>query len=254
VQKFNSVWYWVAIWDPEQDWHWSNMLDPDPVRKNAGNQCYGSGSSILSVSGSRVLMTKNLTKYSWTKIYLSFVIKIAINLSLGLLKRRRSYRRSLRPSKKNTQHSKKWNLLSFLSIFKGNFCPSGSRSGSRDPTEPGSNPDPDPQDCWKLWTRDKPGLHEPLSHKEGDKVPCRVALRILLDGGVAGGHVVEPGHAQLAQEPLPVLRTRRPHIVHGHHLPIAPWNLWISIADPRYLSRIPDPNLSNPDFHPKNGY
>ncbi len=124
-----------------------------------------------------------------------------------------------------------------FSIFMVHFRPPDpdceSGSGSMGPTELGSG-STTLLEIVNLGLRgNKPGLHEPLPHEEGHKVPCRVALCILLDGGVAGGHVVEPGNAQLAQEPLPVLRTRRPHIVHGHHLLIAPWNLLISVTDPK---------------------
>jgi hypothetical protein len=76
-----------------------------------------------------------------------FLSKIAIYLSLGLLKRRASYMRSLQPSKENTQHFKKLNLSTFF-YFVGHFCPPKSRSvsGSRGPIESGSNlDDPDPQ-------------------------------------------------------------------------------------------------------------
>ncbi len=74
------------------------------------NQCCGSGwgSSISkesgSGSGSRVWMTNNF----WSKI--------AIYLSLGLLKGRPSYRKSLQPSKDNIQHFKKCILLTFFLI------------------------------------------------------------------------------------------------------------------------------------------
>ncbi len=54
-----------------------------------------------------------------------FWSKIAIYLSLGLHKRRPSYRRSLQPSKDNIQiqHFKKWEFLIFL-YFCGSFLPS----------------------------------------------------------------------------------------------------------------------------------
>jgi hypothetical protein len=42
--------------------------------------------------------------------------------------------------KKNIQHLKKLNLLTFFYLL-GHFCPPGS----------GSNPDPDPQHCWPQW-------------------------------------------------------------------------------------------------------
>jgi hypothetical protein len=52
------------------------------------------------------------------------LIKSAINLSLGLHKRRPSYRRSLQPLKR--EHP---------ALFVGIFCPPGSGSGSTDPME-----------------------------------------------------------------------------------------------------------------------
>ncbi len=55
----------------------------------------------------------------WPKVEKKFfIIKIAIDLSLGLLEGRHSYRRSLQPSKENIQHVKKWNLLTlFLLLY-----------------------------------------------------------------------------------------------------------------------------------------
>ncbi len=52
--------------------------------------------------------------------------KIAIYLSLGLLKGRPRYRRSLEPSKDHIQHFKTWNLLTFF-YFCGSFLPSWIR-------------------------------------------------------------------------------------------------------------------------------
>ncbi len=46
-----------------------------------------------------------------------FWSKIPIYLSLGLLKGRPSYRRSLQSSKENIQHFKKWNLLTFYTFL-----------------------------------------------------------------------------------------------------------------------------------------
>ncbi len=83
-------------------------------------------------------------QYSWENIFSWLKIEIYRYLSLGLLKGRPSYRRSLLPLKENTQHFKKWNLLTFL--FCGHVCPPGS--GSRDPIESGSKPDLDPQHCY----------------------------------------------------------------------------------------------------------
>jgi hypothetical protein len=72
------------------------------------SQCFGSVFiDSRSGSGSRVLMTKNLTKFTAENFFYIFFAffgsKIAIYLSLGLQTGRPSYRRSLLPSK-NIQH------------------------------------------------------------------------------------------------------------------------------------------------------
>jgi hypothetical protein len=98
----------------------------------------GSGFSISSEtgSGSKVLMTKN-----WKKIQLNFFFidlfwsKIYIYLSLGVLKGRPSYRRSLQASKEN----QKMKFMNFFSYFCGSFCPSGLLIRIRGPP---LNPDP----------------------------------------------------------------------------------------------------------------
>jgi len=77
-------------------------------------------------------------KYSWIFLYIFFGSKIAIYLSLGDLKWRPSYRRSLQPSKKEHPALQKSEIDWLSSIFVGHFCPPGS----------GSNLDPDPQHCW----------------------------------------------------------------------------------------------------------
>ncbi len=78
--------------------------------------------------------------------------KIAIYLSLGLDKGRPRYRRSLQPSKQKIQHLKKINFFLFWwAIFALLDPDRESGYGSRDPIESGSNPDPDPQHCWKSW-------------------------------------------------------------------------------------------------------
>jgi hypothetical protein len=46
----------------------------------------------------------------------------------------------------------KLKFINFFSIFVGHFCPLESGSGSRDPIESGSNPDPDPQYWWHQLT------------------------------------------------------------------------------------------------------
>ncbi len=84
--------------------------------------------SCESEYGSRVLMAKNSKQNTvQLKIFSSFMIKIAIYLSLGLLKERPGYRKSLQLSKENIQHFKKLNLLTFF-YFCRSFCRSGSGS------------------------------------------------------------------------------------------------------------------------------
>jgi hypothetical protein len=78
-------------------------------------------------------------------LYIFFLSKIAIYLSLGLQKACPSYRRS-HPTLQNM------NFYKFFSTFVGHFSPpnpdpepdSESGSGSTDPIESGSNPDPQP--------------------------------------------------------------------------------------------------------------
>jgi len=63
--------------------------------------------------------------YRWKKMIFFFISKIAMFLSLGLLKERSSYRKSIQPSKENIQHFKRWNLTFFY--FCGAFLPSWIR-------------------------------------------------------------------------------------------------------------------------------
>ncbi len=72
----------------------------------------GSGSSISSEStrsGSRVLMSENWKKYSWQNLYLLW------SKSLGPLKVRPSYRKSLQSSKRTSSTSK--NEIYYLFLF-----------------------------------------------------------------------------------------------------------------------------------------
>jgi hypothetical protein len=71
--------------------------------------------------------------YSWEKFFLS---KNNNYLSLGLHKERPSYRRILQPSEENIQHFKTRNFLIFVTV--SHFYPPGSRSGSTDLIESGS--------------------------------------------------------------------------------------------------------------------
>ncbi len=69
--------------------------------------------------------------YSRNFFFYSFVLRIAICLSLSLHKVSWSCRRSLNPLKEKIEHFKTWNFLIFFSIFVGLVFPpgSGSRSG-----------------------------------------------------------------------------------------------------------------------------
>jgi hypothetical protein len=74
------------------------------------------------------------------------MIKIAIYLSLGLFKGRPSYRRSLQLPKENIQHLKKIKFINFFLFLWVIFAildpDPDCGSGSRDPIESGSRPDP----------------------------------------------------------------------------------------------------------------
>ncbi len=94
--------------------------------------CFGSG-LIDSSSGSGILAwipiriqgfddQKLKKKFTAGKNLIFFLLKIAI-----FFKGRPNYRRSLQPSKENSQHFKTWNFLTVL----GHFCPPGSGSGFR---------------------------------------------------------------------------------------------------------------------------
>ncbi len=104
-----------------------SVADPHWFQCGSG---YGSGSSIFgqcgsrygSESRSRVLMTKNWTKF--TAEFYFIKSKIAIDLSLDLHKGRLSSSRSLHPSKENIWHFKTWIFFTFV----GNFDPPGSES------------------------------------------------------------------------------------------------------------------------------
>jgi hypothetical protein len=101
--------------------------------------------SSKSVSGSRVLMTKNWKlKYSWNFLYIFSWSKIAVYL--GHHKERPSYRRSLQPSKENTSTSKMKFINFFLRLWL--ILPSWIRIQIADPdtdTDPGTPMNPDPQ-------------------------------------------------------------------------------------------------------------
>jgi hypothetical protein len=76
--------------------------------------------------------------------------KLQFTYLLSHYKGRPSFRRSLQPSKENIQHFKKMKFINFFLLWvifalldPDSDCESGY--GSKDPTESGSNPDPDPQ-------------------------------------------------------------------------------------------------------------
>jgi hypothetical protein len=86
-----------------------HRLVRNSVSRGRGGSSVGSISSesgYESESGCRVLMTKNREKkINYFEIF--FGSKIAIYLSLSLLKGRPSYRRSLQPSEAKVQHFKR---------------------------------------------------------------------------------------------------------------------------------------------------
>jgi hypothetical protein len=90
----------------------------------------GSGSSIASESGfeygSRVLVIKN-----WKKIELNIFLlsKMTIYLSLGVLKRRHSYKEKPSALKREHLALQKIKFILLFSISVGHFCPPGSGSG-----------------------------------------------------------------------------------------------------------------------------
>ncbi len=95
-------------------------------------------------------MTKNWKKTTAEKkMQFFFWSKNAIYLSLSLHKVHPSDRRSLQFLKEAIQHFKIW-TLKFFFYFWGSFLPSCG-SGSTDPIESGS--DPDPQPCYKVFTK-----------------------------------------------------------------------------------------------------
>ncbi len=93
-------------------------------------------------------MTKTWKKITAEKKLHFFWINNYNYLSLGLHKERPSYRKSLQLSKEAIQHFKTWTLNIFLLlwvIFALLDPDPDSESGSTDPIEYGSTPDPDPQ-------------------------------------------------------------------------------------------------------------
>ncbi len=66
---------------------------------------------------------------------------------------KRTFKLQKKPSALKRGHPtlQNMNFKIFFSTFVGNFCPPGS--GSTDPIESGSNPDPDtdPQPCWSVY-------------------------------------------------------------------------------------------------------
>ncbi len=101
-------------------------------------------------------MTKNWKKITAENFFLFFFwSKTAIYLSLGLHKVCLSYRRSLHFLKEAIQHFKTWTFTNYCLLLWVIFAlldpdpDSEYGSGSTDPIEYGSNPDPDPQPCYK---------------------------------------------------------------------------------------------------------
>ncbi len=106
--------------------HWSCWSAGGSCRQCCGSVLIWSGSSILGripiririQSRSRVLMTKNWTKFTAVKNFILFFLsKTTSYLSLGLHKRRPSYRRSLQLSKKNNPVLQIIKFLNFSQVI-----------------------------------------------------------------------------------------------------------------------------------------
>jgi hypothetical protein len=120
---------------------WIRNAGTYSVIQNCQMQCCGYGFIMSAFKWIRIQGfddQKFKKKIYCRKKLPSFHQKLLIYLSLGLHKRRPSYRKSHKPSKENIQLFKKFHLLGtvILNIFAGNFCPPGSdsglESGSRD--------------------------------------------------------------------------------------------------------------------------
>jgi hypothetical protein len=98
----------------------------------------------VDVYGS-TLISLMLTCSAFTAEQADLCLKTAI--TLGLLKGRPSYRRSLTPSKENIQRFNQNNTVPvhFLTFFLGHFCPPGSGSGSSRTISVRIHADPDPR-------------------------------------------------------------------------------------------------------------
>ncbi len=120
-QCFGSVFIWYGSE--------SNILGWIPIRIQSGSRFWNTDPDPIRI---QVLMTKNWKKFTATKNYILFRSKSTIYLSQGLQKGRPSFRRSLQPSKENSQNFKTWNFLIFF-YFYGSFFPSWIRIGIPDP-------------------------------------------------------------------------------------------------------------------------
>jgi hypothetical protein len=73
--------------------------------------------------------------------------KLQFTYPLASIKNVQDIEEAFSSQKRPSNTSKQENFKFFL-LFVGHFCPSGSGSGSTDPIESGSNPDPQP--CFKV--------------------------------------------------------------------------------------------------------
>jgi hypothetical protein len=95
--------------------------DPDPLNTDPDPAFQVNPDPVPDLDPNSGFWWPKMTKKIKLKKIIFFKSKIAIYLSLGLHNGRPSYRRSLQPSKENSQHFKKWNFLPFLSFFAFNF-------------------------------------------------------------------------------------------------------------------------------------
>ncbi len=117
------------------DPHWFNAdpdTDPDPAFFLIADPDSGFRIPDPDPGFDDLKLKKNLIFSFWSTI--------AIYLSLGLHKRRPSYKRSLQPSKENIQHFKTWKFWTFF-YFCGSFLPSWIRIRIRNLN---ADQDPDP--------------------------------------------------------------------------------------------------------------
>ncbi len=102
------------IWDQRRD-KFRELNNSTVLTRSGYGYGYGYRSGSGSGSRSRVLMNKNWKNVAEENIF--FLTKIAIYLSLGLLKGCPSYRKSFRSSKENIQYLLLINYSLFLWVI-----------------------------------------------------------------------------------------------------------------------------------------